>query len=89
MRIDRKTYARMGAEARIREISAELASIWRMFPDLQHTHRSIAVSISASGEKRRRRRPMSAAQRKAVSGWMRKYWAKRRAAKDVARKRAE
>jgi hypothetical protein len=81
MMIDRKTYARIGAEARIREIAAELAAIRRMFPNLQNSHHALAMSGAVPAAERRKRRPMTAAQRKAVSGWMRRYWAKRRAAR--------
>jgi hypothetical protein len=81
MMIDRKTYIRMGAEARLREIEAELDSIWRMFPELRNSHRTLGQNVAVPAARARKRRPMTAAQRKAVSGWMRRYWAKRRAAK--------
>jgi hypothetical protein len=84
--IDRNTYMRMGAEARLREIQAELDDIWRMFPELRNSPRTLATGGARPAVKRRRRR-MTAAQRKAVSGWMRRYWAKRRAAKGAAGKR--
>jgi hypothetical protein len=72
---------RMGAEARIKEISEELEYIWRLFPDLRGTRPAVAPGIASPAVQNRKRRPMSTAQRKAVSDWMRRYWAKRRAGK--------
>jgi hypothetical protein len=66
--------ARLGAKARLEEIRQEEAAIRAAFPDL-------FGGRSATGVKRRRRRTMSAAARKAVSERMRRYWADRRKAK--------
>jgi hypothetical protein len=79
--IDRKSYMRMGAEARIKEISAELEYIWRLFPDLRNGRAAVVPGVASAVARTRQRRPMSPAQRKAVSEWMRRYWAKRRAGK--------
>jgi len=82
-KFDMRAYARQGAQARAAELEAELASIYRAFPDLRSTaQRPRGRSNSMQGAKsgRRRRTPMSAAQRKAVSARMKKYWAARRKA---------
>src|SRR5262249_19762687 len=81
---DLKTWALRGAEARVVELRSELAEIYRVFPDLRTGRRASAGSTIAIGiapVKPRRRKPMSAAQRKAVGIRMKKYWAARRAAK--------
>jgi hypothetical protein len=69
--------ARLGALARLEELRREEAAIRAAFPDLFGGRRSTAVPRAG----RRRRRSMSAANRKAVSERMRKYWAERRKAK--------
>jgi hypothetical protein len=81
-KFDMRAYARQGAQARAAELEAELASIYRAFPDLRTAQRTSGRSNSMPGAKsvRRRRTPMSAAQRKAVSARMKKYWAARRKA---------
>jgi hypothetical protein len=68
--------ARMGARARLEELQREEAAIRRAFPDLSGTGRA-----STTGRRSNRssgRRPMSAANRKAVSERMKRYWADRR-----------
>jgi hypothetical protein len=74
-KFDLKAYARQGAAARLAELNAELAAIYRVFPDLRG-----GVKASATGRKRRRR-GMSAAQKAAVSKRMKAYWATRRGKK--------
>ena len=89
-KFDLKQYARAGAEMRVRELRSELASIFRVFPDLAAAGDSRASGVRRGQpraadvtEKRRRptrrRRKMTAVQRKAVSERMAKYWAERRA----------
>ena len=75
-KFDLKAYARQGAAARVAELNAELAGIYRVFPDL----RAGAKAASAPGPKRTRR-PMTAAQKAAVSKRMKAYWAARRRSK--------
>jgi len=82
------TWARRGAEARWNELQAEVASLLKTFPDLASVstaaRRTVARSargIAGRLEPRRTRPKMSAAQRKAVSARMKKYWAARRRAK--------
>ncbi len=73
--------ARSGAAARVKELQAELDSIFRTFPDLRRAPAASrgrkAAGPAASPE--RARKAWSAADRKAVSDRMKKYWAARRA----------
>ena len=89
---DLKSYARHGAKARLRELAEEAKHILTIFPDLSASvdedelpvnfilRKGAQKHATAKGVRRRRRR-MSAAQRKAVGERMRKYWAQRRRAK--------
>jgi hypothetical protein len=89
---DLKSYARHGAKARLRELAEEAKQILTIFPDLSASVdedelpvnfilRKGARKAASDTPLRRRRKAMSAAQRKAVSARMKKYWAARRAAK--------
>ena len=69
-------FARVGAEARVAQLRAELASIYKAFPDLRR-----ANGAAASANPPTTRRPWNAAQRKAAADRMRKYWASRKAGK--------
>jgi hypothetical protein len=82
-KFDVNRYALLGAEARVAELNAELAEIYRAFPALRRARggRTAAAGAGESGAPRRRRPPMTAAQKKAVSIRMKKYWASRRKAK--------
>ena len=89
---DLKSYARHGAQARLRELAEEAKQILKVFPDLSASvdqdelplnfivRRGAQKRAAATGV-RRGRRKMTAAQRKAVGERMKKYWAARRAAK--------
>jgi hypothetical protein len=71
--------ARLGAQARLEQLERERALILKAFPGLEGGTSSALPGRAADGAvPRRRRRGMSAAQRKAVSARMRKYWAARR-----------
>ena len=70
----RLQWARIGAEARLRELEAERASILAAFPELRGA--GVARARGAGG---RKRRTMSAAARRRMSAGMRKYWARRKA----------
>ena len=84
--------ARLGAVARLEQLREEEAAIRAEFPelfggrrgngDLKNDLKSDLKNAvkNAGGRKRRRRKAMSAAQRKDVSERMRKYWAERRKA---------
>jgi hypothetical protein len=81
-----RTYARLGAIRRLEELRQEEAAIRAVFPDLFGRGRrrgmsAVASDAGKSETSQRRRRGMSAAQRKAVSERMKKYWAARRKAK--------
>jgi hypothetical protein len=71
-KFDLKAYARQGAATRVAELNAELAAIYRVFPDLRG-------GVKANAPRRKRKRPgMTAAQKVAVSKRMKRYWAARR-----------
>ena len=70
--------ARLGAVARLEQLREEEAAIRAEFPELFGGRRSGAPVANEGGPRKRRRRAMSAAQRKEVSERMRKYWAERR-----------
>ena len=76
--------ARLGAVARLEQLRQEEAAIRAEFPELFGRGRKgvedgrAAATRPAGG---RRRKAMSAANRKAVSERMRKYWAEQRKAK--------
>ena len=72
--------ARSGAETMLRQLRAEIIAIERTFPELAIPQKRKAVR-EALQKVRRRVRTMSAAERKAVSERMRKYWAERRKAR--------
>jgi hypothetical protein len=87
-RFDLKSYARRGAQARLRELAEEAKQLLKVFPDLSASFDEDELPLNfilrrgarkaATG---RRRRKMTAAQRKAVGERMKKYWAERRKAK--------
>ena len=84
--VDLKDLARRGAIARLGELQVEQAAILKAFPDLRGAGRAGFAytddgTTALPSRRRRRRRGMSAAQKKAVSVWMKAYWAKRRAAR--------
>ena len=78
--LDIQDLARRGAIARLAELQGEQEAIFKAFPELKRSvkagYADDGVTMSAS--RKRRRRGMSTAQRKAVSVRMKAYWAKRR-----------
>ena len=78
--------ALIGARARLEQLRDEQARLRAVFPELFRPGRrpgaqAMSSAAATAPARRRRRRPkMSAAQRKAVSERMRKYWANRRKA---------
>jgi hypothetical protein len=77
--------ARLGAIARLEQLRQEEAAIRSEFPELfgrgqRAATRGVSTATGRAGRRRARRR-MSAAARKAVSDRMRKYWAERRKVK--------
>jgi hypothetical protein len=74
--------ARIGAETRLRTLEIERAQILRSFPGLKPAESTLgAMGDVAAPSPVRRRREMSAAERKSVSARMKRYWAERRKAK--------
>jgi hypothetical protein len=77
--------ALVGARARLLTLRTEIASLVRLFPELGRgslvTGGGADLGVTKRRKKPGRKHPMSAAERKAVSERMRKYWAERRAAK--------
>ena len=80
--------ARIGAAARLAELQAEISALRRAFPGLKAAPVSAGVpDLSAApkpARKARRRRAMTAAEKKAVSDRMKKYWADRKKGKAKA-----
>ena len=72
-----REFALVGARARFAALQAEFASLVATFPELAKA-RGTTVAAAAPGRKRGRKKPMTAAEKKAVSDRMRKYWAERR-----------
>jgi len=87
---DLKSYARRGAEARLRELAEEAKQLLNVFPDLSAAFDDDELPVNfilRKGARRakragavRPRRKMTAAQRKAVGVRMKKYWAERKKA---------
>jgi len=73
--------ARLGAIARLEQLKQEEADIRAEFPELFGRGRRAVVAAVAKPGRRRGRRKMSSAARKAVSERMRKNWAERRKTK--------
>jgi len=74
--VDVNQWAKLGAAARLKEIQAEEAAIYRAFPDLKG-QRIVAASAATGGRAKKKR--FSAAGKAAISEGMRKYWARRKA----------
>lgn len=71
--------ARLGAARRLEELRQEEAAIRKAFPDVGRERPGRSGRAAKSSGPKRRRRKMSAAQRRAVSERMKKYWASRKA----------
>ena len=87
---DINKYARIGAAVKLAELEQEIAALRRTFPGLTSpgaaakSPAAVAAKGAAAAKPARRRgrkRPMSAAERRAVSERMKKYWAERNKAK--------
>jgi hypothetical protein len=75
-----RQWAQLGAAQRIEEISAELAAIRKAFPAIASRRVQDGGLSNVGATPRRRRKPMTAAQKRAVGIRMKKYWAARRKA---------
>jgi hypothetical protein len=71
--------ARVGADATLKRLRAEIIAIERTFPELALPQRRRQLRQSVQRATKRTRQ-MSAAARKAVSQRMKRYWAERRKA---------
>ena len=82
-----RIYAQAGAKVRLDEIRREMDAIYRTFPYLRDgaaPHRRTRSALPAGDgqvRQRRKRRKLTAAERKAIGIRMKKYWAERRKAK--------
>ena len=83
---DLNKYARIGAAIKLAQLEQEMVALRRAFPGLTAAAAPIvapgvpAARSAPAGKLARRRgrkRPMNAAERKAVSERMKKYWAER------------
>lgn len=74
-----RSFALVGARAKLNALQADVAALLATFPELRGGR--AAGASARTGRKPGRKRPMSAAEKKAVSERMRKYWAERRAKK--------
>jgi hypothetical protein len=75
----------VGARARLVELKSEIAGLVEAFPELARGTTAVSghVATVAKRSKPGRKTPMSKAERQEVSQRMKKYWAARRAAKNV------
>lgn len=80
-----RKWALVGAEARLKEVQAEIAEIYEVFPELRFGNRSAAPLSPAPATRTRQFSPKGKA---AISDGMRKYWARRKAAAAKAAKAA-
>lgn len=87
---DINKYARIGAAVKLAELEREIAALRRTFPGLSSAGIAAkspaaagakSVAASKTAQRRGRKRPMTAAERKAVSERMKRYWAERNKAK--------
>ena len=81
-----RSLALVGARARLSALQAEVASLLATFPQLRSGRLARGSSAGGDaaprqGKKPGRKRPMSAAEKKAVSVRMKRSWAERRAGK--------
>jgi hypothetical protein len=81
--IELRSLALVGARARLAALQGELASLLATFPELRSARGAKAAAEGSFLRRNKpgRKHPMSAAEKKAVSERMRKYWAERRAGK--------
>lgn len=73
--------ARSGAAARVQELLRELESIYKTFPDLRSAKGGRAGAPARTPGSKTGKRAWTAADRRAVSERMKKYWATRGSAK--------
>ena len=76
-----RTLARLGAQARLQAIEQERRALLAAFPPSGRTTSAKRQQPASQPRAARKRRSMTAAERKAVGARMTAYWAKRRAEK--------
>ena len=76
-----RQFARVGAQARLQEIQAEIAALRREFPALRGASAKSAGPPEAAEPAPRKRRKMSRAARAKIAAAQRARWARVRAAK--------
>lgn len=74
-----RQWARAGAALRLGELQAEIAEIYRAFPELRKPGGRAAAVVGAPAGAGDKKRKFSARGKKAISEGMRKYWARRKA----------
>jgi hypothetical protein len=82
--VELRRLARLGALQRLTQLRQETATILKAFPDLRGgvgQGGAKSASSPAAPKRRRKGRRMTAAQRRAVSERMKKFWAERRKAR--------
>jgi hypothetical protein len=87
MNIDFTSFAKMGAQQRLQQLQAEREQILRAFPALRKTAGPERIEHAEARHTEvgaRRRRSMTAAERRSVSARMKRYWASRREGKATA-----
>ncbi len=80
MTIDMNALALVGAKARLTELQTEVDALLKAFPQLRNGAAPAKVKVAAESTKQRKTAGWTAAQRRAVSERMKKYWASRRKA---------
>ena len=77
--------AAVGARARLVELRSEMAGLVKAFPELARGTVVVSAHVATASKRHKpgRKTPMSKAERLEVSRRMKKYWAARRAAKNV------
>ena len=78
--------ARLGAEARLVQIQREMKSLLKAFPALvaPAPRAPRPAEVPAKAKRKRGRKAVSAAERKAISKRMKAYWANKKAAEAKA-----
>ena len=80
--------AAVGARARLEVLNSEIADLVKTFPEIARGTSTVSAQAADVAEQGKpgRKHPMSRAERQQVSQRMKKYWAARRAAKNVKKR---
>jgi hypothetical protein len=77
-----REFAKVGAAIRLAQLRLEMRQIYKAFPSLRFQTQAGQGNANGAGTKvsrRRKRRALTAAEKKAISVRMRKLWAERKA----------